>query len=161
MTRVMLNYEYDSKLEGDQFRTRLSAIEAYAVFLPKDSWWRAQKSESLLDHEQGHFDIAELAARRLQHAFNKTLQAGIGSTQQDAIRAMEAKLSKILQLVNEQAVNENAEYDRITSHGSNRRAQIEQRRIQRLSLRRLEKELKKQSSLLQAGNIPPVGANED
>lgn len=42
-----------------------------AVFFEKSTSWALGKSKNLLAHEQGHFDIAELYARKIAKAFTK------------------------------------------------------------------------------------------
>ena len=150
MTRVMIEYKYGVQVVDDQIEARLSSIQVFSVFLPEESWWRAAHMNHLLDHEQGHFDIAEIAARRLQLAFNRAFAdgkavSGVGASQQEAVQAMAAKLVKLLRLVNEQAVDENKAYDRLTSHGARRRAQFEHRKIQTATLKRLAQQLQQPS----------------
>ena len=66
MARVMFQYEFTSRRTSkNRVAVRLSSFHAYSVFLPKESWWRPSARAELLDHEQGHFDLVEIAARRV------------------------------------------------------------------------------------------------
>ena len=75
MTRVLFKYSFHVRGRAGQHEARLTAIKVYSVFLPEASWWAAKEDEWLLDHEQGHLDIAEIAARRLQLTFNRRFKA--------------------------------------------------------------------------------------
>ncbi len=69
MTRVNLESAYTGrgKLWKGEFKVE-------AVFLPQKSWARdnrRSRSERVLAHEQLHFDIAELSARKLRKALSE------------------------------------------------------------------------------------------
>jgi hypothetical protein len=115
---------------------------ARATFDPSRSWWRGAQGNlwgnagqagvsrahiearrsvvaqdmQLLDHEQLHFDLAELTARRIREGFAtmKDTCAEPGATA--LLQEMVAKADRELQA-------EQARYDRETSHGVNARAQ--------------------------------------
>jgi hypothetical protein len=116
---------------------------ARATFDPSKSWWRnaqggvwggvAERTSSsqaqqdarrnsmlrdvqLLDHEQLHFDIAEVAARKITARFAdfKSACAEAGGT--DRIHEMVVQVDRELQ-------EEQQRYDRETAHGTNARAQ--------------------------------------
>jgi hypothetical protein len=44
-------------------------VKVICFFLRSKSWSKFKKNDTLLMHEQGHFDIAELFARKLRKAF--------------------------------------------------------------------------------------------
>lgn len=44
-------------------------IQAYAIFLKKQSWIRNKKKD-VLEHERGHFDITMIYARKLENMVN-------------------------------------------------------------------------------------------
>jgi hypothetical protein len=81
-------------------------VDAY--FIPKQSWCRA-KSENLLRHEQLHFDIAELYARKARKKISEFRQMGIRD-----VAEYNRAISKILQESNSVDV----EYDFNTLHGT-------------------------------------------
>lgn len=149
MARVMFNYRFElQQLQDKKFEATLNAFESFSVFLPEESWWNYHSDETLLGHEQGHFDIAEIAARRVQLAFDRRMSdskkvTATGSTAKAAQQELMKKLDKVMQIVNDQAVAENKEYDLRTRHGMRFNNQAEHRRIQLLTLERLGNSLKK------------------
>jgi hypothetical protein len=115
---------------------------ARATFIPSRSWWRgsqrfasiaSRRSSSpradrsvmqldmqLLEHEQLHFDIAELAARKLRTRFDVFKDACEGEDS-ERIREMVAGVDRELH-------GEQQRYDRETKHGTDPRAQDQWRK---------------------------------
>lgn len=147
MTRVMYDYKFDVKqTSSTRFEATLTSLNAFSVFLPNESWWHDRARQSLLDHEQGHFDIAEISARRLQLAFRQALAEkkpirGAGKSMAAARGELEKKLKQVFDFANEQAVEENRQYDLQTRHGNRYGSQDEFRRIQLLTLNKLGEQL--------------------
>ncbi len=143
MTRVMFEYKFQTNSQRDgTFATTLTRLQTYAVFLPKESWWTTGNNPDLLDHEQGHFDIAEITARRIQGAFDKVLKGGgdvtaTGNSQQQSEQALLANIRKVIRVAEQQADHDHLEYDQVTSHGLRYAKQSEVRRIQKLTLAKL------------------------
>ena len=81
-------------------------VDAY--FVPEKSW-RRSTSESLLRHEQLHFDIAELYARKARKKISEYRQMGIRD-----IDEYNRAIAKILQESNRVDI----EYDFNTLHGT-------------------------------------------
>lgn len=79
-----------------------------ARFIPEQSWCRA-KSESLLRHEQLHFDIAELYARKARKKISEYRQMGVRD-----IAEYNAAISAVL----EESNRVDIKYDFDTLHGS-------------------------------------------
>ena len=154
MTRVAYRYEFDGKQTApDRFETTLKSLVVYSEFLPKESWWHRRAPANLLDHEQGHFDIAEITAIRLQLAFRKVLNGGrpisaTGITLQDAKLALNKKLQLVFDAANKQAAEENRQYDLQTRHGNRFSTQAEVRRIQTLTLKQLQGQLSGKNTAL-------------
>lgn len=102
-----------------------------AAFDPTRSWWRSthgrvQLDAQLLEHEQLHFDLAEVVARQIRKRFDefKTACSEAGGT--EPIQEMVERADRELQ-------DEQQRYDRETSHGMNARAQeLWKRRIKAL-----------------------------
>ena len=147
IAQVMYQYKtFIKQTARDRFEVRLTSLETYSVFLRSQSWWNHPESEELLDHEQGHFDIAEISARRLELSFRETLKngkpiRGTGKSKRAANYDLEQKLQKVFDLANEQSLDENRQYDQQTRHGARHGQQSEFRRIQKLTLEKLAKEL--------------------
>ncbi len=116
---------------------------ARATFDPSRSWWRttygniwgnagdrtsATRAQAnarrnvmmldvqLLDHEQLHFDLAELAARRIRKRFEEFKDACHDPGGTEPIQALVSEIDRELQ-------EEQAQYDRETQHGINLRVQ--------------------------------------
>ena len=146
-TRVLIQYSFQSEWNAGRAECRLTSAEVYAVFLPQTSWWLGPPQASLLDHEQGHFDLAEIAARKLQWLLNEKLSSdkrffAQGATRTAAERALADKVRQLMRQVNDEAVQQNREYDQATRHGSRRSVQAEWRRVQLATLDQLQKKLR-------------------
>lgn len=78
--------------------------------------WGLHKTDYILSHEQGHFDIAEIFARKLhkemsEYTFNK--------------KTYQKDLKKIYDTVTEEKTEMQNNYDRETNHSINKREQAE------------------------------------
>ena len=107
-TTTYLGIEYD--FSGGGFSFKISSS------FSRDRSWGQNKSEYILGHEQGHFDIAEIFARRLnkemsEYEYNQT------SYPQD--------LKKIYEEVMKDKEDMQNEYDDETDHSINRVKQAE------------------------------------
>lgn len=93
-----------------------------AKFYTFSSWVNgSKKSDSLLVHEQYHFNIAEVYRRKLQKLLDKS-NFSFSKAENDAKR--------IMRQISKQYHNEQAVYDEETKHGVNREKQREwERRI--------------------------------
>lgn len=112
MTRVNLESAYTGR--GKLWR---GEFKVEAVFLPEKSWVRndrRSRSERVLAHEQLHFDIAELSARKLRKALT-------------ALPEWSTDLKQRANTLFEQYVNEGEQlqkrYDKETDHGLDSAAQ--------------------------------------
>jgi hypothetical protein len=121
---------------------------ARATFDPSRSWWRtsygniwgnagertsasrAQREArrsvltldlQLLDHEQLHFDLAEIAARKIRRRFEGFKDSCLDGDSTEPIQTMVADVDRELQ-------EEQHRYDRETNHGVNVRMQDQWRR---------------------------------
>lgn len=105
-TTTYIGIEYNINASGFSYKIQCR--------FSKDRSWGLHKTPYILAHEQGHFDIAELFARKLHKAmlayrFNKR-------TYQQDLKAIYEKL------MNEKEAMQD-EYDRETNHSINRRQQ--------------------------------------
>ena len=82
----------------------------------KQKSWGLLKTDYILAHEQGHFDITEIAARRLHGAI---LQYEFNSD------TYKQDINSIYRIIVKDKENMQAEYDHITDHSRNRRIQRE------------------------------------
>lgn len=103
---------------------------ARATFDPSRSWFKSQNKMELdfqlLEHEQIHFDIAEVAVRKIRETFQTFTSACAEAGGTEPIEHLIARADRDLQ-------NEQERYDRETAHGVNARVQAQwKRRIQAL-----------------------------
>ncbi len=145
-TRIHFTCRYQLDTRGNRATARLTSIDIFAVVMTDESWYERSAGKALLDHEQGHFDITQASALRARLKFQEMLRTSrvletSGSTNKAAIRQLSHGIEKLLQPFEQEATLAHQEYDRITGHGSRRRTQLEQRRVQTETLRRLGNEL--------------------
>ena len=102
-------------------------VTAYAMFDPTKSWVkRSWATPYLLRHEQAHFDITEIHARKLRKEFSE-----IGN----ACRLGRSGISRVAQKVYNASAAMQNQYDRETRHSKDERAQV-------LWEKKIQKELK-------------------
>jgi hypothetical protein len=140
-------------------RDGIARSHARAIFDPDQSWWRggtpniwggveeglsrsqldnrrtsAQRDQDLLQHEQLHFDLTELAARKIRRELDDLARActtpGSNDAIGNAVAAIEGAWS-----------DEQARYDKDTDHGTNR---VKQRQWEL----RVRKELRVEDAVL-------------
>ena len=95
-----------------------------AFFLPEKSWYK-NKSENLLAHEQLHFDLAELYARKVRYLISDYRKMGV--------KDHKKYHAAIQQLLNE-SNRIDQQYDYETLHGSLKAKQASWERTIRLEL---------------------------
>lgn len=97
------------------FNSKSYELEIKAAFYPQKSWVKAgQETSHLLAHEQGHFDIAEIHARRLRKLVcNKKFKK---ETFQQSFKRMYDQVIQEMELMQE-------EYDNETNFSKNRAMQ--------------------------------------
>ncbi|MCL2329488.1 MAG: DUF922 domain-containing Zn-dependent protease [Bacteroidetes bacterium] len=92
-------------------------INTATFMIPKKSWVKnGSKSEELLKHEQGHFDIAEIHARKLR----KSIQEGTFTH-----KNIQEKINKIYSQTFSKLEAQQKLYDKETDHHRNKEKQIE------------------------------------
>jgi hypothetical protein len=95
----------------------------------------------VLDHEQGHFDVAEIAARRARMHFTSLLRdrnaATTGRDQRAAQRKLDQEIKKAMQEVYDGLAKAQKTYDEETRHGTAILPQARHREWQRAELEKL------------------------
>jgi hypothetical protein len=109
LTSVRIRYRYETS------NGKLNSVEIKAFFLPYKSWFKPKLNSTLLNHEQIHFDIAELFARKM-----RAYVSAIDSKKNDVTCIVHALDSIIVK-----SHEFDDEYDRSTSHGTNAKIQRE------------------------------------
>lgn len=89
--------------------------EAYAIFVPSGSWVK-EPTNTLLAHEQAHFDITEIHARKLRKFF---------ATHPDPCRLGKIGIDKAAQTIVQASHALQNAYDSATQHGEAKSAQRE------------------------------------
>lgn len=92
-------------------------IKIDATFDPSKSWKHPSKTKNLkINHEQGHFDIAELYARKLRKEFKENVK-----TEKD----YQFKFKLIYQMLYGEFLDYQDYYDKITKRGTDAAKQNE------------------------------------
>jgi len=92
LTHSGMRYSFGMRQEGEKISL---SFEVFSYFDKDDSWVKKDKaSDALLAHEQVHFDISEVFARKLHKAFTKykykkTFQQDIEAIFQKTVQEME------------------------------------------------------------------------
>jgi hypothetical protein len=140
--------QYRTAVRGRIVTAYLTQFEAIAATNPAKSWTRwGKKNPDLLDHEQGHFDITQIHALRLEIKLRKLLAAkkplaGTGESKAAAAEALNEVLDQECKAAKAVSDQENVEYDRVTTHGTVLEKQRELRRVHQETLKQLTEELK-------------------
>ena len=140
--------QYRSAGRGRTVSAFLTQFEATSVSNPAKSWnhW-GKRNPDLLDHEQGHFDITQIHAQRLELKIRKLLAAkkppaGTGESEASAVESLNALLDKECRAAKAASDEENHEYDRLTMHVGELDKQRELRHVHHEKLKKLADELK-------------------
>lgn len=107
VTASNINIEY-------QMTDRCVIYTVKSIFYNQKSWVSDSSSRELLEHEQGHFDITEIFARKIRSFFVNT----------PFEKLSEVVIKKKINLVLEQLKKEQYIYDQETNHSINKVRQI-------------------------------------
>ena len=142
-TRLRYGYKFRTDVVDDGFELTCTTIVCCSEQLPDRSWIRDSAKAELLDHEQGHLDLAEVVARkaeaRLRYLVRKSKIKSRSTTVEAAEKALIRTIRAQLMPFDRELANVNDEYDRVTSHGRDEDAQKTERRKQRKLMRDLSK----------------------
>jgi hypothetical protein len=114
VTSYALSWESNCTPDGFTFRVT-------SVFLPDQSWVqpdvldRESSSQVTLAHEQAHFDLSEIQARKMRRALSRMVRP---------CRLTEEELTAALRPIVVEDATRQARYDRETSHGLDRPQQV-------------------------------------
>lgn len=124
-TYTLISMEYSAKITNGKVTPK---FEIYAAFNKRKSWVKNQKearTDEILAHEQAHFDIAEITARKLRKALVNEMYNR---------NNLEGKINKIYQETIQAGDQMQAQYDKESDHGLNKPQQLQW-------LKRVEREL--------------------
>ncbi|HKD35707.1 MAG TPA: DUF922 domain-containing protein, partial [Pirellulales bacterium] len=109
----------------------LTRFNTYARLFCDKCWIKEPMDLRLLSHEQGHFDITEIHARRARQKIEKLMAdksiVGHGRDERTAIADLEKKIHDEMQTIFDDERAEQIEYDRVTNHGRDHPAQDRER----------------------------------
>ncbi len=105
---------FSFSIKQSNIRVISFTTQVYAYFYPNESWYKPeQANDHVLKHEQLHFDITELYARKFRQRISKLK---ISNTIRKTLKALQEIINKELDQMQQQ-------YDRETSHSRNAEAQ--------------------------------------
>ncbi len=112
ITASGLSYRYTASGDGDRYEIDFT-VDTF--FYPEKSWYHPGLCDALvLSHEQLHFDISELFARRLRRRLSSARFT-------DRVKS---EVRKIFDEVNRELSEFQDQYDRETDYSRNREAQL-------------------------------------
>ena len=140
-TQFTFEFKYRYKSTARVTTVTLDRITITACIRRDQSWNRYPDDKRLLDHEQGHADIAEIHCLQARLAFRKQLAKGQGpsataSSLSEAVASLDRAIRKELAGFEKAARDADAEYDRATANGVGPQQQ-EWRRVHAESLKEL------------------------
>ena len=146
-TQFLFDFKYRYKSNAKNTTVTLDSITIDAFVRRDQSWNRDPTNKTLLDHEQGHADIAQIHCLRAKLEFRKKLTKGpnisaTASSLKAAIAALDREVRKEMAEVEQANREDDAEYDRETRSGLGPK-QAEWRRVQVETIKQLETELGK------------------
>lgn len=100
-----------------QWTATVTKYEPRNVMVPSESWVDPEhKTEKLLSHEQGHFDINEVYRRVLEREARKLV--GRGATLEAACKDLQEQLNGLFARVWKKSEEQQDQYDKGTDHGT-------------------------------------------
>ncbi len=143
-TDTRYTYSYNYETEDGKTTAKVTRLHVEARFVPEKSWNARKGNAALLDHEQGHFDIAEIYSLKMQIELAMARNAGqplqvIADSPSVAVKQLDKHLKKYFDDSAADAKEANLRYDRATEHGLNVRMQAAHRLQQKKQLARLQK----------------------
>lgn len=141
-TQFAFEFKYRYKSTARLSTATLDKITITACIRRDTSWNRYPDDARLLDHEQGHADIAQIHCLQARLAFRKRLIKGphlsaTSSSLTEAVAALEREIRKEIARFETAARDADAEYDRVTANGVGAE-QAEWRRVHAETLAQLK-----------------------
>jgi hypothetical protein len=140
-TECEVRYEYRSAVEQrgpNLWTARITSFTCTATVEPAKCWNTQPESLRVVDHEQGHFDLAEIAARRARKHFAGLIRdrkaTASGRDRRAVERDLDAQIKKAMNELYEGLAKAQKTYDEETHHGTAILAQSRHREWQRAEL---------------------------
>lgn len=146
-TQLRFSCRYTYQVLGGRTTVTMASVVVDAYVLQDESWNRLPGNKSLLDHEQGHADIAWIQCLQARLAVREKMQRrrgwrAVSRSLDEAVAMLEAELSEMMQSFQREGQEADAAYDRETQHGLGPR-QGEWRRVHAATIEELEAKLAK------------------
>jgi len=129
-------YKYTKKTEGGKVTVTATSVSVESGIDPNQSWNSDTSDSNLMDHEQGHADEEEIAAKKAQAEIDKKIKngelKGEGDTEEEAKKDLEKKIQEI---IDKHKDKKQKKYDEKTGHGSKKKEQKEERDRQKKELK--------------------------
>jgi len=115
-TKFIINSSYNDYYDQIIWSGRIQSIAFEAVMLPDYSWWNPavsrEKTAYVLQHEQIHFALMELAARHLTQQAQADIDAilVIDSTRQGVHDQLLEKVKELIQAEHDEIIKEHIVY---------------------------------------------------
>ena len=133
-TDIHYTYRYRTERRERKWSAVLTEFDAFGVMLPDQSWNLRKGDRQLMDHEQGHLDLAEMWARRARAELLKAIARGeireTGETAEAAVKSLRADTQRRARKFRDVLLEAHRSYDQVTRYGTLRDKQAEQRKQQ-------------------------------
>jgi hypothetical protein len=144
VTQFAFEFTYRYKTTARLTTASLDSITITSCIRRDQSWNRHPDDKRLMDHEQGHADIAQIYCLKARLAFRKKLGKGpnvtaTASSLKEAAASLDREVRKEMAIFEQATRDADAEYDRQTANGLGGK-QAEWRRVQLETLKQLEAE---------------------
>lgn len=139
---IRYNYRYQSQESRlGRWTATLSQFDCFAAIDPDQCWNMDLESRRVLDHEQGHFDLAEIWARRAAERMRELSKAGKlaarGENEAGAKKLLNQRVEAAMKQIFDSLQADQEAYDRETRHGTHSQRQREHRQRHRELLQEL------------------------
>jgi hypothetical protein len=136
-TDLVYRLEYQTRITNRIVSVWTTRVTVEAVVIPGKSWNRRPDDVVLMDHEQGHFDLSQIAALRARIHFAPQRITSTGATADVAASNLDNEIQRQIREFFDALRLEHEQYDRLTRHGRDESNQREQRRVQLEELAKL------------------------
>lgn len=125
-TNLAHTTDFDPIQKSFKIKLKINWVKMDASFFPHRSWVKPEhKTNGLLNHEQGHFDISELVAREIEEKINQKFKGKMISSNyrsiEDADKETKQIITKLIKKetdrISEIAKFSHNRYDKETNHG--------------------------------------------
>lgn len=140
-TEVRYQYQLRTRRRSGRWQAEIQSIDVEAVFIPEKSWNAQPGDARLLDHHQGHFDLAQIAALAVQSELDhlqraRRLPVGRGTSEASAQADLEMQIARLVRGHTDALQRDHDYFDQITRYGTLADVEARERQQQQETLRR-------------------------